>query len=221
MNKALLHKWLWRVGVEKEAAWRKLIASNYGVYDRDWMSETPNGSYGRDLWKANAEGFGDFNDGVSFKVGKGTVVCFSLDAWCSSSHYDDFHEIFRLSRCREELIFPYMWWVDDKVCWDLHLRRPLNNWELGSFCVLLSQFESVHLGNRGNEDLRCWNFDPGGVFSVESCYKCLKKLGAEAFTSRIVWKTKQPSKASFLLWLVYWGSMLTVDNLMRRGDSIW
>lgn len=33
----------------------------------------------------------------------------------------------------------------------------------------------------------------------------------------VIWKPKLPSKARSLLWLVYQGQILTIDNLMARG----
>uniref|UniRef100_A0A2N9G2I3 Reverse transcriptase zinc-binding domain-containing protein n=1 Tax=Fagus sylvatica TaxID=28930 RepID=A0A2N9G2I3_FAGSY len=49
-NEALLGKWLWRFGMEKEAFWRKVIMAKYGIMEGGWMSNIPNGPHGDDVW---------------------------------------------------------------------------------------------------------------------------------------------------------------------------
>ena len=45
-NEALLGKWLWRFGYEREALWRRVIKVKYGVEEGDWCSNFVLGSYG-------------------------------------------------------------------------------------------------------------------------------------------------------------------------------
>lgn len=49
-NKALLGKWLWRFGIERDNLWRKVIVAKYGLMS-DWMSKDPQEGYGFGLWK--------------------------------------------------------------------------------------------------------------------------------------------------------------------------
>lgn len=46
MNRALLGKWLWRFGEERDALWRCLISFKYGDEPLVWMSNIPTGPYG-------------------------------------------------------------------------------------------------------------------------------------------------------------------------------
>lgn len=89
---------------------------------------------------------------MSFKVEKGTGVRFWFNSCCGSPLYDDFHEIFKLSQFKEELVSNLMRWVDDRICWDLHLQRPLNDWEVGILYELLSHLESAPLVWSDEED---------------------------------------------------------------------
>ena len=50
-NEALLGKWLWRFGVERDAFWRKVILAKYGSLNGGWMSKSPRGPDGVGLWK--------------------------------------------------------------------------------------------------------------------------------------------------------------------------
>ena len=45
-NQALLGKWLWRFGIEKDALWRQVIESKYGSLWGGWRSRLVNGPYG-------------------------------------------------------------------------------------------------------------------------------------------------------------------------------
>ena len=42
-NEALLGKWLWRFGTEREALWQKVVEAKYGSMDGGWMSKVPTG----------------------------------------------------------------------------------------------------------------------------------------------------------------------------------
>ena len=50
-NEALLGKWLWRFGLEKDALWRKVIEVKYGYRWGGWHSNFVSGPYGVGLWK--------------------------------------------------------------------------------------------------------------------------------------------------------------------------
>ena len=50
-NQALLGKWLWRFGIEKDALWRQVLESKYGFMWGGWCSRPVNGPYGVGLWK--------------------------------------------------------------------------------------------------------------------------------------------------------------------------
>jgi hypothetical protein len=48
---ALLGKWLWRYGIEREAWWRVAVDSKFGsLWDGQWSLE-PVGAFGVGLWK--------------------------------------------------------------------------------------------------------------------------------------------------------------------------
>jgi len=50
-NHALLGKWLWLYGIEREAWWRVAVDSKYGSLWGEWCSREPVGAYGVGLWK--------------------------------------------------------------------------------------------------------------------------------------------------------------------------
>ena len=50
-NVALLGKWLWRFGHEREALWHQVIEVKYGCDWGGWCSSLSFGPYGVSLWK--------------------------------------------------------------------------------------------------------------------------------------------------------------------------
>ena len=51
-NKALLRKWLWRFGNERQASWRRVIEAKYGYEGGGWCSLPIIGPHGVSLWKS-------------------------------------------------------------------------------------------------------------------------------------------------------------------------
>ena len=47
-----------------------------------------------------------------------------------------------------------------------------------------------------------------------------EERGAEPFPKRMVWNQLVPTKAGFFVWEAWWGKVLTLDQLKRRGFSL-
>ena len=60
-NEALLGKWLWRFGIEKEALWTRVIGVKYGCEGGDWCSNSVIGPHGMSLWKTIRCGWPNFS----------------------------------------------------------------------------------------------------------------------------------------------------------------
>ena len=56
-NEALLEKWLWIFGYEREALWRRVIRVKYGSEEGGWCSNSILGSYGVSLSKIISNGW--------------------------------------------------------------------------------------------------------------------------------------------------------------------
>jgi hypothetical protein len=98
-NEALLGKWLWRFGMEKEALWRQVIVEKYGSMEGGWMSKVPIGPYGVGLWKFIRHRWDKFSRLLKFEVGAGTNIRFWDDVWCGGEPLKDvFPELHRIAR---------------------------------------------------------------------------------------------------------------------------
>ena len=65
-SEALLGKWLWRFGYERDALWRRVIRAKYGAEEGDWCSNSVLGSYGLSLWKTISTGWSTFSRYIQF-----------------------------------------------------------------------------------------------------------------------------------------------------------
>ncbi|GAU10924.1 hypothetical protein TSUD_426660, partial [Trifolium subterraneum] len=89
-NLALLGKWCWRMLVDKEGLWFRVLAARYGV-ERGRLRE--GGGRGSSWWReivkirdgAGGLGSGWFRESVVKRVGDGEATFFWTDPWLGGS----------------------------------------------------------------------------------------------------------------------------------------
>jgi hypothetical protein len=59
-NRALLSKWLWCFGMERDALWRQVVAAKYGSNWGGWCTKEVRDSHGVSLWKSIHQGWPSF-----------------------------------------------------------------------------------------------------------------------------------------------------------------
>jgi hypothetical protein len=70
-NRALLGKWLWRFGMERDAWWRVAVDSKYGCMWGGWCSREIVRAFGVGLWKNIRKGWETFSRFIRYEVGVG------------------------------------------------------------------------------------------------------------------------------------------------------
>ena len=132
-NAALLAKWQWRFGDEREARWRKVTADKYGVEKSRWWPNPGRKSHRSSLWGAIAS-VGDspsvsrevLSKGVGFVVGDGRVLRFWLDDWVGVGPlYELFPRVFRLVSNKEFHVTNCCGVRDGCTLWGVTFRRGL------------------------------------------------------------------------------------------------
>lgn len=68
MNKALLSKWLWRFGIERDSLWRQVVAEKYGIYN-DYETKTTSLPYGCGCWKAILKSLEVYKRKIKVEIG--------------------------------------------------------------------------------------------------------------------------------------------------------
>lgn len=103
--------------------------------------------------------------------------------------------------------------------WNLDLRRRLSDVEIAEAGDLSHKLQNVTLNE--DEDRRNWKWTADGAFTVRSCYLSLLPPSFFVdFPHKIVWNNNVPTKISFFTWLVHHNSLLTQDNLERKGRTL-
>lgn len=86
--------------------------------------------------------------------------------------------------------------------------------------LLLACLENNVHGSPGEADSQLWVGDSSGVYLMTSMYALLSQQASTCRPVKLIWHLGMPSKAGFWMWLVCWGRILIVDNLMRRGVAM-
>lgn len=59
-NEALLGKWLWRLGMERDALWRHVVDLKHGSMGGGWCTKAAHGAYGVNPWNIYSVGGTNF-----------------------------------------------------------------------------------------------------------------------------------------------------------------
>ena len=216
-NEALLGKWLWRFGVERDALWRRVVMEKYGSMEGGWMTKAPTGPYGVGLWKFIWNGWDKFSRLLTFDVGDGTRIRFWDDVWCNGEPLKlVFPELYRIARVKDAVVADHMQFRGGSMYWEVNFTRPIQDWELDSVSAFLEILYSVTI-HRNEEDKLIWKPSPEKGFQVKFFYKEICSPGVGAFPWKSIWKTKAPPRIAFFSWLAALGKILTADNLRHRG----
>jgi hypothetical protein len=151
---SLLTKWRWRLLVDHDSLWKKVLEAKYGGVGRGSLS-LPRGNKFSLWWKDIVEigkinGVeGDWTQLVfSKKLGCGGSTRFWLDRWVGVAPLcDTFPRLFKVSLQSESLIKDMGEWSNDIWHWKLKWQRTFFNWEEASLSHLM-ELIMWHLSQR-------------------------------------------------------------------------
>ena len=106
--------------------------------------------------------------------------------------------------------------IEAQRCWNVHLIRDPNDWELGVVDEFLRTLGS-NLPQTENGDRMRWKLMKNGDFDIRSFYYKLRGPLPIIFPWKCIWKVKAPQRVSFFVWTATWDKILTGDNLQGRG----
>ncbi|KAL5702289.1 mannosylglycoprotein endo-beta-mannosidase [Ranunculus cassubicifolius] len=230
MNEALLSKWLWRFGEERDHLWRMVIAEKYGEEDGGWYSKDPHCPFGITLWKGIMKEKVRFAKGVRYEPGSGQSISFWHDVWLGERALcESFPELYAIATVKNAKIGELFIRNDNGGSWNIIFTRRTNDWELEKLMEFYGTLHEAGL-HFGEEDGRVWIWGSGGRFSVKSLYKEIAKETAEKelrneeiirnFPHKKVWDVEIPFRICFFAWMAYLGRVQTMDNLNERGMNL-
>jgi hypothetical protein len=151
-NCALLGKWLWRYGIERDAWWRVAVDSKFGSLWGGWFSLEPVGAYGVGLWKNIMKGWETFSGFDRFEVGDEVGTKFWHDLWCGDVVLNEvFLDLFGIARVKNASIADNMEVLGGSTPWNVNFVREAHDWEVGVFASFFQVLHSVKVsGDRAN-----------------------------------------------------------------------
>ena len=225
-NEALVGKWLWRFMNEKSNLWRRVICSKYGEERRGWFPSRPNGPYGVSLWRFICKRWDTFVSHLSFEVGSGSTILFWHDRWCEGAPLRDlFPSLFALAENKDATVAEYCDNVSGSCIWSPIFTRDALV-DVASLLSLLRKLNGM-LIRQSPLDLVKWDLNPKGSFTVKSYYLRLASvpsaswhLRGRPFPWKLIWSSLAPFRVSFFVWEATHDSILTFDNLQKRGKIL-
>ena len=128
---ALLGKWLWRFGQERDAPGRQVIEGKYGCDWGGWCSSLFFGPYGVSLWKNIRRGWPSLSRFILYEIVDGSKVQFWLDQWCGTSSLANcYPEIYRICGNKVASVVDLMRYTNGVFHWEIHFCRDVHNREL-------------------------------------------------------------------------------------------
>ncbi|XP_026420639.1 uncharacterized protein LOC113316707 [Papaver somniferum] len=167
MNKALLMKWWWCLGKERNSLWAKITFEKYGCSDLGWRTKKTTSSHGVSLWRNIYKVAEDFFKFTQFKIGRGHKILFGEDKWCAQGPFaETFPRLYEISNIKHcSLLQLYV--LDESGChWNFGIsHRHLYDAEIAEFTVLTPILNSVVFSPDEDDEL-VWVGESSGAFSV-------------------------------------------------------
>ncbi|GAU47696.1 hypothetical protein TSUD_190240 [Trifolium subterraneum] len=199
-NLSLLGKWSWRLLVDKEGLWFKVLVAKYGMTD----GRITRGGRQASLWWQDLcdvrNGIGLsigrwFENNISRKVRNGEGTLFWKDSWLEGGSLSTrFNRLFELA-------------LDKNITVADMYRR---GWDAGG-----------EVGTLGVDvmDKWMWRPDPSIGYSVRSAYHLLTHLVPVPMATHndVIWNKVVPLKVSLFAWRLLNNRLPSKDNLTRRG----
>ena len=216
-NIALLGKWCWRLLVDRDSLWYRVLSAQYGVEDGCICQGGRDGSlWWRDIWLLREDVW--FNSHVSRSVGDGNNTLFWTDVWVGGvSLRDRFSRLLDLSTLKEVTVTAMCSLGRGLECGAWLWRRRLFAWEeelVGELRLLL---ENINLQVTRN-DRWCWRLDSSSNYTVRSGYKFLNEqfhLASEVHLPDI-WHEDVPMKVALFAWRLCRDRLSTKESFRRR-----
>lgn len=226
-NKALLLKWAWRFGTEKNALWRKVVCTKYGWDNRCLILHSVVDRYNdcsyvwQDILKTLYEDSilaKAFRNQIRCKVGSGSAVRFWLDPWVAQAPLHlTFPRIYALAVKKDAFVNEMRICLHRVWTWSIELRRHCLGWETDEESCFYSTINS-YLPSKG-EDGIFWQGDQRGLFSVKAICILAEQNTMKSDEFKVPKRIRKvvPPKISIFVWQASLNRIAVRENLVKRG----
>jgi len=143
-NRALLGKWLWRFGMDRDAWWRVAVDSKYGSLWGGWCSREVAEAFGVGLWKYIRKGWENFSKFLRYEVGDGNRTRFWHDLWCGDTILKEvFPDFFGIARVKDASVADNLEILGGSIQWNVSFVREAHDWEVDIFASFFQVLDST------------------------------------------------------------------------------
>ena len=219
-NRALLGKWCWRYSTEDNSMWRGVITLKYGLEEGGCFPIIPKGCHGVGLWKEICKEALFIKNNCLVKIGDGSKARFWEDWWCGEAPLSySFPSLYRLANSKGAKVAELWVASGSGEGWNFRFRRHFHDWELEEVQGFLAMVNLQNI-NPNITDSFWWNKAKNGGFSVITCFELLEGGSQQSVPVKMLWNPTVPTKVGFFAWEVWWGKILTMYQLKKRGFSL-
>jgi hypothetical protein len=209
MNDCLLVKWIWKIHLEPNSLWFKILKAKYMKSGGFFGSSMKGSSL---FWQGLHKIKHLFKWGAIFKVENGKLCRFWQDCWIMEVPLKiAYEDLFKFAR-DPDCVVTDCWDGDD---WFIEFRRSLSAWEYDRWLELKLQLSDVTLSS--NRDNVVWALDKTKMFTTKSLYCFLTDRGTASRVAGHIWKCKLPLKIMFFLWQAFNNKLQVGQSLIKRG----
>ena len=131
-NEALLGKWLWHYGLERDALWGRVIEVKYGsvLWGGGWVGLCTSpvlGPYRVSLWRTIRHGWPSLSCHIQYEVGDGTREILARRTKRGEFSCCMLPELFRICRNEEASVADFMQFINGVLHWDLHFMQAIQD----------------------------------------------------------------------------------------------
>ena len=181
-----------------------------------WFTKNGRGAFGVGLWKDINKETAMLKQHSYFVAGDGKRFRFWKDTWCGTEPLSEtFHNIYTMAATKDAYLEDLWDWSREEGRWNSTFLRSFNDWEINDVLNLLATIHRVRL-NPDRKDNMVWSLSKSGIFTIKSCYDKLMGGMVENFPRKLILNNCIPTKINFFAWEVWYGKILTMEQLKKR-----
>ncbi|KAK9997320.1 hypothetical protein SO802_022006 [Lithocarpus litseifolius] len=198
-NLAYLSKLNWRLQLEKDSLWARVLRKKY-MTQRRMSSSNENSLPSSRIWKAMKKGMDVFKRGTRWSLGRDSNLRFWYDSWTSNGPLRSIiHD--PLTREEEEIKVKDLASIDGWNWGKLSLILP------PKICLEIQVMPRSHFANE--EDRIIWNATANGNFNLSSAYILANGEAPQFFDGKWIWKLKVLPRIQSFIWMCFHNSIAT------------
>ena len=168
------------------------------------------------LWKDIRSEAQQLKQECTFILGDGEPIRFWEDKWCGGNPFCDmFPTLYVVADSKGAKVGEVWETLWREGGWNLRFIRPFNDWEMEETQRLISLISSKKIAQRERDKI-CWIVDKKGQYTVKANYRQLEGGTYGTLLVGLIWNSCIPPKGSVFMWEVWWGKVLTMDQLKKR-----